>query len=47
MKGIVSRQTVAQQPQGRPHFLAPARSDAPEGRESEDFVRRMAGGKQK
>jgi hypothetical protein len=43
MKGIGSHQSVAQQPQGR----LPARSDAPEGRESEDFARRMACGKQK
>lgn len=42
MTVFVSRQTVAQQPQGRP----PVRSNAIFDRMSEDFARRMACGGQ-
>lgn len=43
MTAFVSRQTVAQQPQGRP----PVRSDATFDRMSEEFARRMACGAQR
>ena len=47
MKHRNSHQTVAQQPQGRPYFLAPARSDAIFDGMSEEIARRMACGEQK
>ncbi len=43
MTAAVRRQAVAQQLHGR----LPARIDAPEGRVSEEFARRMACGDQK